>query len=338
MSQHGQRQLGVPDGTYRTAGVLSQPSGEGAGFYIPHFLLWLRGETAGAANVPVAATGFAEERSIPDSVLQAVIDRLRDHGLIRVHDSGSQVPVVSFVEAGAAQALTLAQQREDAAERGRYAQRAVLSWIFAAPGNGQRLAAFFAAPEALFLGQSLSADEVIRTVSWLAGERLLVCDRPMGWEAPEEALETVVSLTAHGVDCVLGGSEVEQYLARRRERERPVGGNTYMYAENIQQPVVGNHNTVHGRFTASTTDVATLVRQFGPALRLDDDALRRLLAAAEALENARQDGGDPDGDRRAASPDGLLQRVRQLLYSAPQTVGRELMLDTVTQTINGLLL
>ncbi|MCT2592096.1 hypothetical protein LHJ74_19680 [Streptomyces sp. N2-109] len=305
--------------------------------YEPRFLLWLWEKTDGALGVPVSSAGFGAWQSIPDGVVWAVVDRLRGHALIRTHGGprreghSEDVPQVSFEAAGVQQAHTLQVRRADPTERARYTRKAVLDWIFAQADRGPlRIEEFFDSAGIFFLGEALARGEVARAAAYLADAGLIDCDGPRF----HDRVGSYVVLTQLGVDAVLTGSDVFQYVERQRERARPSGGPVF------HAPVHGYVNrdlTVGGDLTIqqvlTPAELAELVAQFASALAPDTEQRAALLRSADAL---RLQGGD--GSRvRPDQHQGPLERVRAALSGLPDTVGREMLLDAVGQTMGRLL-
>lgn len=302
--------------------------------YEPRFLLWLLEQSGADQDVPVSSGLFAAQQSIPLDVVEAVVDRLRDLALVRSYGNRPDGPRVSLRPDGVVRARRLQARRADPAERGRHARRAVLTWIF---DNSERrplpIEEFFDSRGIFFLGEPLTRGEVARTLSYLSSVGLIDCAGPVF----VEPVRSHVTLTLLGMDCVLSGSDAGEFVAQRRERDRPLAGGVVMNGP-VTGPVTGGDTTVHGDLTIQQTvqasDVAAMVRQFAPTLGLDEETLRGLLDDADRL---RRQTGDPDGD----PPDrGRLQhltdRMRSVLRSAPETVGRQLMLDVVGQLLTRL--
>ena len=248
-------------------------------------------------------------------------------------------------------------RRADPAERLHYACKAVLAWVSALSDQQPlRIEEFFDSREIFFLGESLTPGEVARTLSYLEGARLIRCTGPVF----RTTVRSQVSLTDRGVECLLSGSDVGEYVARRRESERPVAGGT-VFTGPIHGPVAGRDMTVQGDLTVQQTfqaaDLAAAIRQFAPALGMDESSLRELLDNAGRLlrqaDTDADDGWDDDwdddadddgygargapGDGRRGRMQALVERIRSLLQAAPESVGRQLMLDAVGQMMARLL-
>ncbi|MGW7351862.1 hypothetical protein [Streptomyces sp. NPDC054784] len=325
--------------------------------YEQRFLLWLWQQTDGVPGVPVSTAGFGARQSIPEAVVRAVADRLRGRGLIRVHaepvdarrdgpahadgtggigaGSTGTAPSVSFEPAGADQARSLRERRDDRAARGHHAREAVLRWIFAQVDRRPlRIEEFFDSREIFFLGEALSRGEVARSVAYLSEAGLITCAGPDF----HDGVGSHMALTPLGVDAVLGGTDIGRYVDQQRERTRPFGGTQI---NGTVHNFVNRDLTVHGgvqvQLTLTPSQLADLARQLSGTLALDDEARARLLESADALRQQDDDGdGDTDAD---GSPErgGLLARMRRSVECAPDSIGRQLLLDAISQVMGRVL-
>jgi hypothetical protein len=299
-----------------------EPSVESNDRYGSRLLVWLWERTGGTVGEPVPCSDFGVRQSIPDSAVRTVAARLRGHGLVRLHGEHRDGPLVALEAAGAAQARRMLLRRADPAERGRYAVGAVLKWTYAQDlRRPARIQQFFDSHDLFFFGEALRRDEVAKAVTYLVDAGLMVCDGP-----PFHGLTgSHVSLTEHGTEAVLTGGEVAAFVDAMRERNRRVEGVV------IQGPVhtVTGDVTVHGY---SVEQLAELVGQFAAVLGVTPEVRAELLRQADALRAAG--GGD---DPEPAGQRGRLARIRELLSGAPDTVGRQLVLDAVGQVLGRLL-
>jgi hypothetical protein len=303
--------------------------------YAPRLLLWIWGETGGELELPVSCAGFGSAQSIPMSVVRSIADRLSAQALVRTHDSGgapSAPPEVSLLAAGAAQVRRLQTQRADPAERGRHARRAVLQWIYAqADRQPLRISGFLDSSEVFFLGDALTRGEVARSLSYLTDSGLITCGGPPF----HNDVGSYVALTPDGVEAVLSGSDIGTYVERLRERAQPaqhtrIEAGTVQYAQGDFRNDVRSDITVHSALAPA--DLARLIAELAPALTLDPASRAALLRTAQSLEPDA--GGDGPGTDRQR---GLLERIRHQLGAAPDTVGRQVLLDAVGQSLGRLL-
>ena len=225
--------------------------------------------------------------------------------------------------------------RANSVQRGRHAARAVLHWIHANPHRQPlRISGFLDSPDVFFLGEPLSRSEVARALTYLAEEDLITCEGPPF----HNDVGSHVALTSQGVSAVLSGSsDIVAYVAQQRERRRPAQ-HTHIEAESIGHITQGDsdnsvHNEVHTALAPA--DLARLIAELAPGLNLEPESRAALLRSADALAR----GGDSDGDGNPG-PDrqrGLMEGMRRLLGAAPDTVGRQFLLDAVGQALGRLL-
>lgn len=310
----------------------------GVSFYGPRLLLWVWDRAEGELDVPVSCAEFGSWQSIPLSAVRSLIDHLSGQSLIRAHGRRTDAPVVTLLAAGAERARQLQVRRADPAERGRHAVKAVLQWIYAqADRRPLRISGFLDSPGAYFLGEALSRGEVARTLSYLAEAGLITCEGP----AFHNGVGSHVELTPLGVEAVHNSGEPDQYLARQREQTRPTS-QTHIRADTVNYADEGGiHNNIRNNVRnnieihagMSPADLARLVGELAPALQLDAESRAALLRAAGALAQRGDTDDEPERDRQA----GLMERMRRLLGGAPDTVGRQLMLDSIGQALGRLL-
>lgn len=326
-------------------------SGSGAGasgssgvdHYIPRFLLWLWGRTDPRTGEPVPCTEFGYQQVVPDSLVRAVVDGLQRQRMVRVHGdvTGTDL-LVSLEPAGVEQVQRLQRLRANDVERYRYARRALLAWILArADRSPLHVQDFFDSPEVFFLGQALAPGEVAQTVEYLHQQGLVTCEGHLF----EGRVGSHLTLTELGMDAVLSEYDIDRFLARRREQERPV--TQYVFER------VGfvNTGTMHGNQVVNVDqnisseessrlvgEIAQLVRQLTPVLTPGDESRRvqlqsELLAAAEDLQTGETQADDT---RRREGRRGGLERVQRALQASPETMGRQLMLQMVGAALGAL--
>jgi hypothetical protein len=302
--------------------------------YLHRFLLWIQEKTGREWNPAVSCTEFGETQSIPMDAVWSLVDQLRERGLVRVEGRDGAgpgregAPVVALEAAGAEEARRLRTRRADPVERGRHARQAVLRWIQArSERQPLRINGFLDSPDSFFLGEALTRGEVAQALSYLAEVCLINCQGPPF----HNGVGSEVALTPRGVDAVNSGLDITGYVAREQEQARPVR-HTVIDAGtvNLFEGDVHNRITVHAGF--SPGDLARLIRQFSPGLGIqapEDHA--ELLRVADELARAggSNGGGGPEPDRQR----GLMGRIRHLLGAAPDTVGRQLLMDMVMQVM-----
>lgn len=319
-----------------SAAAPSSPEDAGSfvvSFYGPRLLLWVWDRAEGEPDVPVSCVEFGSWQSIPMSAVRSLTDHLSGQALIRSYGGHADAPVVTLLAAGAERARQLQVRRADPTERGRHAVKAVLHWIYAqADRRPLRISGFLDSPGIYFLGEALSRGEVARTLSYLEEAGLITCAGPTF----HNGVGSHVELTPLGVEAVQNSEEPDQYLARRREETQPAS-QTHIRAGTVHYAAEGGthsniHNTIDVHTGLSPDDLARLVGELAPALRLDAESRAALLRTAEALGRRGDTDDEPERDRQR----GLMERMRRLLGGAPDTVGRQLMLDSVGQALGRL--
>ncbi|MEU0219146.1 hypothetical protein ABZ281_30420 [Streptomyces sp. NPDC006265] len=311
--------------------------------YGPRLLLWIWDRAEGGPGPQVSCAEFGSLQSIPMSAVRVIVDHLSAEELITSHDghgTDTGAPVVTLRPAGAERARRLQALRANSVQRGRHAARAVLHWIHANPHRQPlRISGFLDSPDVFFLGEPLSRSEVARALTYLANESLITCEGPPF----HNDVGSQVALTSQGESAVLSGaSDIVAYAAEQRERRRPVQG-THIVAERIGHITQGDsdnsvHNSIEVHTALAPDDLARLITELAPGLDLDPESRAALLRSADAL--ARGDDGNGGGDGGRRQPDrqrGLMEGMRRLLGAAPDTVGRQFLLDAVGQALGRLL-
>lgn len=306
--------------------------------YGPRLLLWVWDRAEGALHRHVSCAGFGALQSIPMSAVRLLVDHLCAEELIGTVDgpgAATGAPVVVLRAAGAERARWLQALRANAAERTRHAARAVLHWIHANTHRQPlRISGFLDSPDVFFLGDALSRSEVARALTYLADEELITCEGPPF----HHDVGSHVALTSQGVAVVLAGvTDIGAYVAQQREYRRPAQ-HTHIEAGTIENLTQGDsdhsvHTSIEMHTALQPAGLASLITELAPALDLDPEALADLLRSANALAG----GGVPDDEPPPDRQRGLMERIRGCLTSAPDTVGRQLLMDAVGQALGRML-
>ncbi|AZM49349.1 hypothetical protein DMB38_29355 [Streptomyces sp. WAC 06738] len=288
------------------------------GRYEARLLLWLLRESGHRPDVPVRTAAFGLEQNKPPLGVSAVIAALADRGLVDVHRWPEHTPAdTSLRPEGHRRALRLERERRDPEARQVYAENAVLRWAFEHRGDEALLLRdFFVADHVFFHGDALRAGEVLAAARSLRAAGLLGLT---GDGIDGDVVTGRAELTERGLDCGHAGTGLAEFLRQERERQ-----STYRI-DTIQGPVTFISNS-------TVTYVGTLADELaglGPGLGLDEERLRHLLRQGDELRRAAEEGRP--GRLRA-----LVDRIREELTSAPDTTGRQLLLDMARQ-VGGML-
>ncbi|MEO3762000.1 hypothetical protein [Streptomyces sp. B8F3] len=284
------------------------------GRYEARLLLWLLRESGHRPDVPVRTAAFGLEQNKPALGVSAVISALADRGLVDVHQWPEHVPAdTSLRPAGHERALRLERERRDPGARQAYAEDAVLRWAFEHRGDDALLLRdFFVADHVFFHGDALRADEVLAAARSLRAAGLLgLLDAGLSGDV----VAGQVKLTERGLDCGHSGTGLAEFLRRERDRPPPA-----VHIGNVE-------GDVHVVSNSTVTFVGRLADELvhrGPALGLDEERLRLLLRDATDMRRAAEEG-------RPRRLRALFERVRHELGSAPDTTGRQMLLETARQ-------
>jgi hypothetical protein len=286
------------------------------GRYEARLLLWLLQESGHRADVPVRTAAFGLEQNKPALGVTAVITALANRGLVHVHEWPEHNPAdTSLRPAGHERALRLERERRDPGARRSYAANAVLRWAFEHRGDDVLLRDFFVADHVFFHGDALDAEEVLVAARSLRSDGLLgLTDDGISGDV----VTGQVKLTDKGLRCGHAGTGIAEFLRRERDRPQP-----WLNIENFQGTIF-NNSTVHVVGT-----LADELAERGGELGLDEERLRLLLRDADDLRSAAEEG-------RPRLVRALLDRISHELGSAPDTTGRQLLLETARH-VGGLL-
>ncbi len=284
------------------------------GRYEARLLLWLLQESGHRPDVPVRTAAFGLEQNKPALGVSAVISALADRGLVDVHQWPEHVPAdTSLRPEGHERALRLERERRDPGARQTYAEDAVLRWAFEHRGDDALLLRdFFVADHVFFHGDALRADEVLAAARSLRTAGMLDL---LDAGVTGDVVAGEVKLTERGLDCGHAGVGLARFL--RSERDRPPAAVHIGRVEGDVTVINNSTVTVVGRLADELADR-------GPALGLGDERLRLLLRDADDMRRAAEEGRP--GRLRA-----LYERVRHELGSAPDTTGRQILLETARQ-------
>jgi len=288
------------------------------GRYEARLLLWLLEESGHRPDVPVRTAAFGLEQNKPALGVSAVISALAERGLVDIHQWPEHVPAdTSLRPEGHERALRLERERRDPHARQRYAEDAVLRWAFEHGGNTLLLRDFFVADHVFFHGDALRADEVVAAARSL---QILGMLDLLDAGVTGDVVTGQVKLTERGLDCGHEGRGLPAFLSR--ERDRPPAGVTFGRVE-------GDVTVINNSTVTVVGSLADELAERGPALGLGEERLRLLLRDADDMRRAAEEG-------RPGPVRELFDRISHELGSAPDTTGRQLLLQTAQQ-LSGML-
>ncbi|MFE4688295.1 hypothetical protein ACFRNJ_47365 [Streptomyces sp. NPDC056721] len=152
---------------------------------------------------------YAEQSDVAPEEVQVLAHALERDGLIASMGSLGQDDAYRVTDDGRVELRRLTQLRNDPAARHRYATDAFLRWLYTT-AHDQRPThptAFLTTDESHFAGDELSGTELHYALARLIHSRLV---QDTGTE-PQ-----TVAITIDGIDCVLSGATVSDYLNRTR--------------------------------------------------------------------------------------------------------------------------
>jgi hypothetical protein len=278
-------------------------------FYLPRLLLWLDQYGRDQPGIYVEPAAFAGDEALDPEFVGNLITLLEQKRYIRVARSleDKAMPDSLITDRGKAEAQALRERRDDPVARFHYACDALMKWMFGNfKGSHAKVAAFVHAPESSFLGSQLTNQEIIGAVRYLADKEMITAD----------SYQQGLRLTANGIDCVISGVPVNDYLAHQA-----TGGPVYNVTNPQGSIIGGEHQTVNQTNTfgfnpgevSQLATLAALIQQIGPTLGLPEVEQQELEESAQALAlEATAPSHEPGRLRRAAD------RVTTALGSATQ--------------------
>lgn len=232
---------------------------------------------------------YAELVGMPKADVQVLALELERDGLIDSMGSFGADDSYRMTADGRVELRRLARLRSSPDARHRYATDAFLRWLYATAHDQSHVdpAQFMTTTEAHFAGQDLSATEVNYAVARLTSSQLV------------DMASSGVAITIDGIDCVLSGATVSDYLNRTRPGDYySITGNTNVVAGSQSKVEQHNHNNAFD--PSALREFAALVRQLAPTYGIEPDQQEALIHDAEVLaEETNADGAQP-GRIRAA--------------------------------------
>ncbi|WP_234323780.1 hypothetical protein [Streptomyces sp. NRRL F-2580] len=196
----------------------------------------------------------------------------------------------------------LSRLRSAPAARHRYATDTFLLWLYAT-GHDQRPTdptAFLDAAESHFAGDALSETELDYALARLTNSGLV---EDAGTEP------RTVAITLDGIDCVLSGATVSDYLNRTRPGDYYSITGTNVVAGSQGKVEQHNHNNAFD--PGVMREFAALVQQLAPTYGLDPVQQAELIRDAEVLDEEASSETAQPGRVRAAY-DTVMGRLTQI--------------------------
>ncbi|MBY8889336.1 hypothetical protein K7472_31505 [Streptomyces sp. PTM05] len=242
--------------------------------YLALLLMWLDAHAQQHPAAYVDVTQFLEEQGLPAEDASVLAFQLEQRGLVTIARILAGTPDVHLTDDGRVAVHHLKELQQDHAARHRYAAEAFLRWLYTAAHDQKPVSpvGFFAVPAAYYAGDGITGEELHQAVARLNHAGLVV---GINTDPP------TVAITPDGIECVLSGGTVSDYL------NRPRVGDSYTI-NNSQGFVAGRENRVvqsntFGLDTTALRDFASMVQQFAPTLNMEPDRQAELIHDAESL-------------------------------------------------------
>jgi hypothetical protein len=252
--------------------------------------------------------GFAEQSAYADlagvspedvNVLAHVLER---DGLIDSMGAFGEDDAYRVTDDGRVELRRLAQLRSDPAARHRYATDAFLRWLYTT-AHDQRptdAAAFLTTPESHFAGDELSGTELHYALARLTHSGLV---EDAGTDPK------TVAITIDGIDCVLSGATVSDYLNRTRPGDYYSINGTNIVAGSQGKVEQHNHNNAFD--PSAMREFAALVQQLAPTFGAEPAQQAELIRDAEVLAE-EADSETPQPGRIRAAFDTVMGGLAQI--------------------------
>lgn len=237
-------------------------------------LIWL-GEQAPGSGHFASQADFAEQTGMPPEDVQVLAHALERDGLVDSMGPFSDAKAYRVSADGRVELRRLTQLRNDPAGRHRYATDAFLRWLYTTAHDQRPIdpTGFLTTAESHFAGGELSGTELHYALARLTHSGLVE-------EAPTEPM--AIAITIDGIDCVLSGATVSDYLNRTRPGDYySISGNTNVVAGSQGSVVQNNHNNAFD--PSALREFAATVQQFAPTLGMAPEQQAELIEDAEIL-------------------------------------------------------
>ncbi|WP_228183913.1 hypothetical protein [Streptomyces anulatus] len=249
-----------------------------------------------------AQAQYAEQSDMPEEDVAVLAAELERDGLIDAMGSFGAPDSHRITSDGRVELRRLAKLRSEPAARHRYATDGFLRWLYATAHDRRPTdpAAFLGTTESYFAGSALSETELDYALARLTNSGLVT-------DAGTQP--KTVSITLDGIDCVLSGATVSDYLNRTRPGDYYSITGTNVVAGSQAKVEQNNYNNAFD--PSAMREFAALVRQLAPTYGLQPGEQDELIHEAELLgEEADSESAEP-GRIRAAYV-ALMGRLTQI--------------------------
>ncbi|WP_328335736.1 MULTISPECIES: hypothetical protein [unclassified Streptomyces] len=245
---------------------------------------------------------YAEGTGMPVEDVRVLAHSLERDGLIDALGAFSAGESYKVSDDGRVELRRLARLRDQPAARHRFATDAFLRWLYATAHDQSPIdpAGFLGTADSHFSGAELSGTELDYALARLTSSGLIE-------NADTEPKS--VALTIDGIDCVLSGATVSDYLNRARPGDYYSITGTNIVAGS--QGKVEQHNHNNGFDSAALREFAALVQQLAPVYEVDAAQQAELIHDAEVLSDEAS-SATPQPGRISSAYHSVMDRLNQI--------------------------
>ncbi|MFT9671763.1 hypothetical protein ACMZ5F_31430 [Streptomyces rhizosphaericola] len=263
------------------------------------YLIWLGQLPEGGFG---DQTSYAEQSGTPLEDVAVLSAELERDGLIDSMGAFGGPDSHRITSDGRVELRRLAKLCSEPAARHRYATDGFLRWLYATAHDQRPTdpAAFLHTTESYFAGSTLSETELDYALARLTNSALV---------ADTGTQPKTVAITLDGIDCVLSGATVSDYLNRTRPGDYYSITGTNVVAGSQAKVEQNNYNNAFD--PSAMSEFAALVQQLAPTYGLQPGEQDELIHDAEVLgEEAESESAEPG--RIRAAYDALMGRLTQI--------------------------
>lgn len=263
------------------------------------YLIWLGQLPEGGFG---AQPDYAEQSGTPLEDVAVLSAELERDGLIDSMGAFGGPDSHRITNDGRVELRRLSQLRSAPAARHCYATDGFLRWLYATAHDQRPTdpAAFLGTTESYFAGSALSETELDYALARLTNPGLI---------ADAGTQPKTVAITLDGIDCVLSGATVSDYLNRTRPGDYYSITGTNVVAGSQAKVEQHNHNNAFD--PSALREFAALVQQLAPTYGLQPGEQAELVHDAEVLgEVADSETAEPG--RIRAAYDAVMGRLTQI--------------------------